>query len=88
MTERDREALQHCELGLQHMWKGEVGAALAAYDRAATLPVSEETRELITIRKARGADRGGSRGAGGLRAARASSCAAARTGTSTWPRRC
>ena len=51
MTDRDREALQHCEVGLQHMWKGEVGAAIAAYDRAATLPVSDETRELITIRK-------------------------------------
>jgi tetratricopeptide (TPR) repeat protein len=51
MTERDREALQHCELGLQHMWKGEVGAALAAYDRAAAVAESDETRELITIRK-------------------------------------
>ena len=51
MNGRDREALQHCEAGLQHMWKGEVGAALVAYDRAAALAVSEETRELITIRK-------------------------------------
>lgn len=51
MTGKDREALQHCEVGLQHMWKGEVGAALAAYDRAAAVAVSEETRELITIRK-------------------------------------
>ena len=51
MVEKDREALQHCEIGLQHMWKGEVGAALAAYDRAASLHVSDETRELITIRK-------------------------------------
>ena len=33
------------------MWKGEVGAALVAYDRAAALAESEETRELITIRK-------------------------------------
>lgn len=51
MNERDREALHHCESGLQHMWKGEVGAALAQYDRAAGLAESEETRELITIRK-------------------------------------
>lgn len=51
MTGRDREALQHCETGLQHMWKGEVGAALLSYDRAATFAESEETRELITIRK-------------------------------------
>ena len=33
------------------MWKGEVGAALAEYDRAAQLATSEETRELVTIRK-------------------------------------
>jgi tetratricopeptide (TPR) repeat protein len=33
------------------MWKGEVGAALQAYDRAARLAESDETRELITIRK-------------------------------------
>ena len=33
------------------MWKGEVGAALVAYDRAAALAESEETRELVTIRK-------------------------------------
>lgn len=52
MTERDREALQHCEVGLQHMWKGEVRAALVSYDRAAALAQSEETRELVTIRKA------------------------------------
>jgi tetratricopeptide (TPR) repeat protein len=52
MTDRDREALQQCEAGLQHMWKGEVGAALVSYDRAASLAQSEETRELVTIRKA------------------------------------
>lgn len=52
MTERDREALQHCEAGLQHMWKGEVGPALAAYERARAIAESEEARELITIRKA------------------------------------
>ena len=34
------------------MWKGEVGPALAAYDEALTLAHSEETRELIVIRKA------------------------------------
>lgn len=51
MTERDREALRLCEAGLQHMWKGEVGAALAEYDKAAALAHSDETRELITIRK-------------------------------------
>src|ERR1043165_470888 len=51
MNDRDREALHHCESGLQHMWKGEVGAALASYDRAAGLAESEETRELITICK-------------------------------------
>jgi tetratricopeptide (TPR) repeat protein len=33
------------------MWKGEVGAALAAYERASTVAESEETRELIVIRK-------------------------------------
>lgn len=52
MTERDREALQHCEAGLQHMWRGEVEPALAAYERARGLAESEEARELITIRKA------------------------------------
>lgn len=52
MTDRDREALQHCEVGLQHMWRGEVLAALAEYDKAASLAQSEETRELVTIRKA------------------------------------
>jgi len=34
------------------MWKGEVGVALAEYDRAAALADSEEVRELATIRKA------------------------------------
>lgn len=34
------------------MWKGEVGAALAEYDRASLLAASEEMRELATIRKA------------------------------------
>ena len=52
MTDREREALQYCDTGLQHMWKGEVDAAIEAYDRAADIAFSEETRELITIRKA------------------------------------
>ncbi|HVE71836.1 MAG TPA: tetratricopeptide repeat protein [Thermoanaerobaculia bacterium] len=33
------------------MWKGQVGAALLAYDRAAEFAESEETKELVTIRK-------------------------------------
>lgn len=52
MSERDQAALGHCEVGLQHMWKGEVDEALAAYDLAHALATSEESRELITIRKA------------------------------------
>ena len=52
MTERDREALRYCEDGLQHMWKGEVHAAIAAYDKGLAQAKSEESRELITIRKA------------------------------------
>lgn len=52
MTERDREALHYCELGLQHMWKGEVDLAIAAYDRAHGIAESDEARELATIRKA------------------------------------
>jgi tetratricopeptide (TPR) repeat protein len=52
MTEREREALQLCDLGLQQMWKGEVDSAIAYYDRAAVAAESEETVELITIRKA------------------------------------
>jgi tetratricopeptide (TPR) repeat protein len=52
MTEREREALQLCEAGLQHMWKGDVDSAIEVYDRAAVIAASDETRELITIRKA------------------------------------
>ena len=52
MTERDQEALQLCDLGLQQMWRGEVGPAIAHYDRALTICESDDTRELITIRKA------------------------------------
>jgi tetratricopeptide (TPR) repeat protein len=52
MIDNEREALQLCEAGLQHMWKGDVDAAIGSYDRAAAVAVSDETRELITIRKA------------------------------------
>jgi tetratricopeptide (TPR) repeat protein len=52
MTEREREALQLCDLGLQQMWKGEIDSAIDYYDRAAAAAESEETVELITIRKA------------------------------------
>jgi tetratricopeptide (TPR) repeat protein len=52
MTETERQALDLCDVGLQHMWKGEIDFAIAAYDRAADVAASEETRELITIRKA------------------------------------
>src|SRR5687767_7662762 len=52
MIEREREALQLCDLGLQHMWKGEVDSAIAVYDRGASLAETDDTRELITIRKA------------------------------------
>lgn len=52
MSERDSEALRHCEAGLQHMWKGEVDEALAEYDNALEDAAAEDLRELITIRKA------------------------------------
>jgi tetratricopeptide (TPR) repeat protein len=52
MTDREREALHLCSLGLQHMWRGEIDSAIALYDRAAAAAESDETRELITIRKA------------------------------------
>jgi tetratricopeptide (TPR) repeat protein len=52
MTEREREALQLCDLGLQQMWKGEIDSAIDYYDRAAAVAESEETVELLTIRKA------------------------------------
>ncbi len=48
----DRKALELYELGLQHMWQGEVDAAIAELDRARALATSEEVIELITIRKA------------------------------------
>ncbi len=52
MIENDHEALQLCESGLQQMWTGAAEAAIETYDRALALAESEETRELITIRKA------------------------------------
>lgn len=52
MTERQGEAQQLCEVGLQHMWKGEFDAAIELYDRAAAAAETDEMRELITIRKA------------------------------------
>ena len=52
MTVRDQEALQLCELGLQAMWRGEADAAIDLYDRATGVADSEETCELLTIRKA------------------------------------
>jgi tetratricopeptide (TPR) repeat protein len=52
MTERDQEALQLCDLGLQQMWRGEIETAIEHYDMALALCESEETHELITIRKA------------------------------------
>lgn len=52
MNVSDQEALQHCELGLQEMWRGDAAAALAQYEHAAAVAVDDETRELITIRKA------------------------------------
>ena len=52
MMESDREARRLCEAGVQLMWKGDVGAAIANYDHALRLCAEEETRELITIRKA------------------------------------
>jgi tetratricopeptide (TPR) repeat protein len=52
MRELDREALELYELGLQHMWDGEVAAAIEVYGRALDVAVCDEVRELITIRKA------------------------------------
>lgn len=48
----DHEALHLYDLGLQAMWRGEVDPAIELYDRAASVAETEETRELITIRKA------------------------------------
>lgn len=63
MTEREQEALQLCERGLQQMWRGDAAAAIASYDDAALKAELEETRELITIRKAEALIASGSDGA-------------------------
>ncbi|HEV7763966.1 MAG TPA: hypothetical protein VGQ76_03090 [Thermoanaerobaculia bacterium] len=63
MTEREQEALHLCEQGLQQMWQGDVDSAIELYDRAAAAAESDETSDLITIRKAEAliaADREGS----------------------------
>jgi tetratricopeptide (TPR) repeat protein len=52
MTMNERDALQYLESGLQHMWKGEIDAALELYDKASAAAESDDTREVITIRKA------------------------------------
>lgn len=52
MTDMNQNALQLLESGLQLMWRGEVEAALKLYDEAIGAADSEETRELLTIRKA------------------------------------
>jgi len=52
MIENDHEAVQLCESGLQQMWAGDAEAAIETYDRALAVVESDETRELITIRKA------------------------------------
>jgi tetratricopeptide (TPR) repeat protein len=52
MSQPDQEALQLCESGLQAMWRGDAGAALELYERAAAVAIDEETQELTTIRKA------------------------------------
>src|SRR5262245_48261820 len=52
MTEREQEALHLCNLGLQQMWRGDAESAIALYDRAEVAAETEETQELITIRKA------------------------------------
>lgn len=52
MIDNDHEALQLCEIGLQQMWTGAAETAIDTYDRALALAASDDTRELITIRKA------------------------------------
>lgn len=52
MTEREQEALHLCNLGLQQMWRGDAENAIVLYDRAHIAAETEETQELITIRKA------------------------------------
>ena len=50
--DRDQQARELCETGLQHMWRGEVEPALELYTRALDLAADDELREVITIRKA------------------------------------
>ena len=50
--DRDQQARELCETGLQHMWRGEVEPALELYTRALELAADDELREVITIRKA------------------------------------
>jgi len=52
MSHTDQQALQLCEHGLQQMWNGAVDAAIETYDRALSIADTDETRELVTIRKA------------------------------------
>ncbi|HYR28155.1 MAG TPA: hypothetical protein VEU30_06790 [Thermoanaerobaculia bacterium] len=52
MSQTDQQALQLCEDGLQQMWHGAVDAAIELYDRAIAIADTDETRELVTIRKA------------------------------------
>ncbi|HEX8254452.1 MAG TPA: hypothetical protein VF846_15010 [Thermoanaerobaculia bacterium] len=52
MTETEREALDLCDAGLQHMRRGEIDLAIVAYDRGVSAAVGDEARELLTIRKA------------------------------------
>lgn len=52
MSPNDQESLHLCETGLQEMWRGDADAAIASYDRAFETAETDETRELITIRKA------------------------------------
>lgn len=52
MIDRDQRARELCDAALQHMWRGEVDAAIGVYERARELAASEELSELLTIRKA------------------------------------
>ena len=52
MSNRDKQARELCEAGLQRMWHGDVERALEDYTRALELAKDEELIDLITIRKA------------------------------------
>ena len=54
MTSGDeqQQAMELVQLALQHMWRGEVDAAIETYDRALNFATGEDVQELITIRKA------------------------------------